>query len=188
MKIETKELTPALWSDVEALFGATGACGGCWCQAWRIGKGESWGDVQGAVAKRRFKRGVSDGSTHGIVAYVDGIPIGWCVFGPRGEFPRLNRAPSFKCDDAEQVWSIPCFFVKSPYHQKGVARALLEHALRALKKRGAKIAEGYPVKPDKDGKYIAAFSWTGTRSLFAKAGFKVAGNREGGKQRVRRRL
>ncbi len=32
--------------------------------------------------------------------------------------------------------------------------------------RGGKIAEGYPVKPPKDGKTIpGAFSWTGTRSL-----------------------
>jgi hypothetical protein len=31
----------------------------------------------------------------------------------------------------------------------------------------------------------AAFAWTGTRRLFAAHGFKVVGNRDGGKQRVR---
>ncbi len=54
--------------------------------------------------------------------------------------------------------------------------------------RKVEIVEGYPVKPNKDGQYIAAFSWTGTRELFKNAGFRVVGNRDGGKQRVRKVL
>ena len=53
MKIETKELTPKLWPDFERLFGANGACGGCWCMSWRIEKGEKWEEVKGACAKKR---------------------------------------------------------------------------------------------------------------------------------------
>ena len=67
----------------------------------------------------------------------------------------------------------------------GVSKALLAAALRAMKEHGCKIVEGYPLKPGKDGQYIAAFSWTGTQSLFSKAGFRVVGNKDGGKQRVR---
>ena len=40
-------LTPQRWADLERLFGANGACGGCWCMWWRLkrpefdaGKGE----------------------------------------------------------------------------------------------------------------------------------------------------
>jgi hypothetical protein len=69
-----------------------------------------------------------------------------------------------------------------------VAKALLAHALGSMRRRGVEIAEGYPVKPNKDGTYIAAFSWTGTRSLFRKEGFTLAGNRGGGKERVRKIL
>jgi GNAT superfamily N-acetyltransferase len=36
MRLSTVELAPHYWPHVEALFGKTGACGGCWCQAWRI--------------------------------------------------------------------------------------------------------------------------------------------------------
>ncbi|MCI0409351.1 MAG: N-acetyltransferase, partial [Acidobacteria bacterium] len=39
--------TKERWADLEALFGERGACGGCWCMAWRLpraqyqaGKGE----------------------------------------------------------------------------------------------------------------------------------------------------
>ena len=56
MSLTTKELTPARWKDMEELFGANGACGGCWCMAWRIEKGEKWAEVKGANAKQRMKK------------------------------------------------------------------------------------------------------------------------------------
>jgi len=188
VKITTKELIPEMWPEVEALFGKRGACGGCWCQAWRIEKGEKWQDIQGEPAKKRLKKGIKDGTTMAILAFDGESPVGWCTFGPRASFARLDRAPSLKCDDTEDVWSIPCFFVTSGYRKKGVATAMLNHALLAIKEKGGRIAEGYPSKPNRRGEYIPAFSWTGTLSLFEKAGFKVAGNRDGGKVRMRKRV
>ncbi len=188
MLLTTKELTPKGWPQVEQLFGSNGACGGCWCQAWRIEKGEHWSEVKGAQAKARLRKSVRSGSTHAILAFNKKIPVGWCAFGPRDSFPRLNRAPTLKCDDSPRVWSLPCFFVPRAYRGMGVASALLSHALKVMKRQGVEIAEGYPSKPDKNGVYIAAFSWTGTRSMFKNAGFTVAGNPDGSKQRVRRIL
>ncbi len=188
MKITTKELEPTLWKDLENLFGEKGACGGCWCQAWKLEKGEKWDDVKGKVAKARLKKEVKTKSVYGVIAFEGDKPIGWCNFGPRKSYPRLNRARTLKCDDIPLVWSVPCFFVDKDFREKGVAVAMLKNALKIMKKRGVKIAEGYPSKPGKDGRYIAAFSWTGTNSLFANQGFEVAGNQNGGKQRVRRTL
>jgi GNAT superfamily N-acetyltransferase len=188
MKLRTEELGPAHWPHVERLFGANGACGGCWCQAWRIAPGEKWNDVKGATAKARLRRGVRAGTVHGVLAFDGETPVGWCTFGPRLSFPRLERARTLKCDDAERVWSIPCFFIARGHREQGVATAMLARALDAMKRRGAEIAEGYPSKPDASGKYVPTFAWTGTRSLFAKAGFAVAGNAEGSKQRVRKSL
>jgi predicted GNAT family acetyltransferase len=188
MPFTTKELTPELWPQLEQLFGSNGACGGCWCQAWRIEKGERWLDVKGSKAKARLRKGVSGGTTFGILAFDKEIPVGWCTFGPRDSFSRLNRARTLKCDDSFRVWSLPCFFVPRPYRGKGVASVLLAHALKAMERQGVEIAEGYPTKPDKHGFYIAAFSWTGTRSMFTNAGFTVAGNPGGSKQRVRKFL
>jgi len=188
MGLTTRELTPDMWPEVEALFGSKGACGGCWCQAWHLEKGERWEDVKGAPAKVRMKRGVKGGTLLGILAFDGETPVGWCAFGPRLSFARLDRARTLKCDDADRVWSLPCFFVLKGYRGKGVAGAMLAHALKAMAARGARIAEGYPAKPDAQGMYIAAFAWTGTRSLFAQAGFTVAGNAGGSKQRVRKAL
>jgi len=188
MKIETRELVPELWLQLEELFGEKGACGGCWCQAWRIEKGEHWQDVKGKEARRRLQADVNAGAQLGILAFVDGRPVGWCSFGPRIRYPRLERCRTLRCDDAERVWSIPCFFVARGFRGQGVATALLHHALRAMKRRGAKTAEAYPSKPDRNGRYVPTFAWTGTQSLFEKAGFRVAGNPQGAKQRVRKDL
>lgn len=189
MPLETRELTPDLWPDLETLFGPRGACGGCWCMSWRTPKAERWDDIKGEEAKRRMRALVELGQAHGILAFEDGRAVGWCAFGPRRDFAKLDRAPSFKCDDADEVWSIPCFFVAKGHHGKGVAKAMLAHALKAIADRGGTIAEGYPVKPARDGKLLPApFVWTGTRPIFDAAGFEIAGNEDGGKQRVRRRL
>jgi GNAT superfamily N-acetyltransferase len=188
MKVTTKELTPDLWPALESLFGRNGACGGCWCQAWRIEKGDRWNEIKGPAARERLCNGVLDGSVHGILAFLQDKPVGWCTFGPRNSFPRLNRARTLKCDDSSEVWSIPCFFVAREYRCKGIASAMLQHALRAIKQAGVRVAEGYPSKPDAAGRYIDTFAWTGTQALFREARFIVVGNAEGSKQRVRKKF
>ena len=188
MDITTRDLAPELWPAVEVLFGATGACGGCWCQAWRFAPPEKWSTIKGATAKERLHAGILAGTVHGVLAFDGDTPVGWCTFGPRLSFPRLALARTLRCDDAERVWSIPCFFVARGYRGRGVATALLDHAVKSMVRRGVEIIEGYPTKPNESGRYIAGFAWTGTRSLFGKAGFVVVSNPEGSKQRVRRAL
>lgn len=187
MRIE--ELTPERWPDFERLFGANGACEGCWCMFWRVEKGERFADVKGAEAKRRMKALVERGEAQGLLAYAEGEPVGWLALGRRKEFPKLDRAPSLKCDDADRVWSLPCFFVKREHRGQGVASALLKRALEVLKARGAEVAEAYPVKAPTEGqKFSVSSAYTGTVPLFLKQGFEVVGPRPQGKQRVRRSL
>jgi len=111
MNVETKDLTPQLWPDLERLFGSNGACGGCWCMSWRTQRGERWADIKGAEAKRRMRALVRKDAAHGVLAYVDGEPVGWCAYGRRVEYAKLDRASSLACADAERVGSLPCFFI-----------------------------------------------------------------------------
>ncbi|MGH7607523.1 MAG: GNAT family N-acetyltransferase, partial [Gemmatimonadales bacterium] len=85
------------------------------------------------------------------------------------------------------VWSLPCVFIKAGWRDRGVATALLRHALRSLRRQGAKIAEGYPVNLKPGQRLPGAFAWTGTRSLFRDAGFELAGPGGTSKVRMRRR-
>jgi GNAT superfamily N-acetyltransferase len=184
--VQVVPLTPARWADVERLFGEKGACAGCWCMFWRLEKGERFDDVKGATAKRRFKALVTRGKAQGLLAYLGGHPVGWLAMGPRRDFAKLDRAPSLACPDADQVHSLPCFFITPGARGQGVATALLNAAVLALKKAGAQVLEGYPVKPTRPGgKIPAAFAYTGTLPLFEKAGFTLAAGKPTGKQRMR---
>lgn len=188
-KLRVEALSPGHWPAIERLFGAKGACAGCWCMFWRLGEGERFDDVKGAEAKRRFKALVTKGKAQGFLAFVGEEPVGWLAAGPRRDFQKLDRAPSLKVDDADRVHALPCFFVKSGHRGQGVASALLAAAVKGLEKDGATVLEGYPVKPSKPGAPIpAAFAYTGTVPLFTKAGFEVVQPKATGKQRVRRAL
>ena len=154
---------------------------------WRLQKGERWEDIKGGPAKRRMKALVTSGRARGAIAFAGKEPVGWIAFGPRRDFPRLDRARTLACGDADQVWSLPCFFIKAGWRDQGVAAALLAHALKALRKANAQVAEGYPVNLKPGQRLPNAFAWTGTRSLFAAAGFELAGPSSTSKVRMRRK-
>jgi len=187
--LEIRELTPELWPALETLFGENGACSGCWCMFWRLEAGERFSDVKGARAKARMKALVARGEARGLLAFLDGTPVGWLTLGPRKGFPRLDRAPSLRCDDADEVWSVPCFFIQKGFRGQGVATALLKASVDVLRRKGARVVEGYPVKPPPGSTRTSnASAYTGTLPLFEKQGFVLVGERPQGKQRVRRRL
>jgi GNAT superfamily N-acetyltransferase len=185
MSVVYRELTPNDWKLVTDLFGANGACGGCWCMWWRREKGEDWDALKGARNRRRFKRLVEGGEANGILALDTGVPAGWCAFGPRLDFPALERARTLKCDDAERVWSITCLFVLRGYRRKGIASGMVAAAVAAMQRRDAEVIEAYPVRPPKGKPMPDAFAYTGLPSTFRKLGFRHVGRRDQSRQRMR---
>jgi len=155
---------------------------------WRLEQGETFDALKGEPARKRMKQWVLAGRALGVLAYAGDEPVGWLSFGPRRDYPKLDRAPSLRAEDAERVWSLPCFFVKRGFRGQGVARALLDRALAELVERGATVAEAYPVRPKPDGSLSPASAYTGVVSLFEKAGFSIEQTRPSGKQRMRKRL
>src|SRR5262245_26839300 len=82
-------LTPRDWPAIERLFGANGACGGCWCMWWRVEKGgKTWTAAKGDPNKRAFRTLVEAGAVKGKIAVAGGTPLGWCNFGPGPELQR----------------------------------------------------------------------------------------------------
>jgi GNAT superfamily N-acetyltransferase len=185
--IVCRELEPGLWPQLEALFGKNGACGGCWCQWWRIAGIEHWNDVKGEVAHSRLCRQVQEGRAHGVLAYDGDEAIGWCSFEPRSAFPRLERSPSFKGTPTEGVWFVGCFFVQRTWRSGGVAELLLAESLKLMEREGAQVVEACPKdtygKPQPD-----AFVYTGTRAMFERHGFLVAEGPKSGITVMRKRL
>lgn len=173
--VQCRPLTPDDFSLLEQLFGANGACGGCWCMWWRSPlTGALYKAQNGAPNKAAMQQLVLDGEAQGILALAGERPVGWCTFGPRTDFPRLGRSRVYTRTDLEGVWSIPCFFVHRTYRGQGVARALLQTAIDEMRRQGASWAEAYPVPLTKSGERLpATFAFTGPLSLFESLGFAV---------------
>ncbi len=163
-------LTPERFRDLERLFGERGACGGCWCMAWRLERA-AFERGKGAGNRRALRRIVGSGEVPGVLGYADGEPVAWCAIAPREHFARLARSRVLAPVDDEPVWSIVCLFVARPWRRRGISSKLIEAATAHARRHGARIIEGYPVKTPKGG-LPDAFVWTGLPSAFERAGFR----------------
>ncbi len=164
-------LTQKLWRDFELLFGNDGACGGCWCMYWKL-RGKEFSENTGDNARQMQKSIVDSKIVPGLLAYLDGYPVGWIAVEPRIAYPKLAHSRTLKPVDDQEVWSVTCFFIEKKHRRKGIAVELLKAAIEHVRDRGGKIVEGYPVDSKKE--QPAPFVFTGTASAFIKAGFKEA--------------
>jgi GNAT superfamily N-acetyltransferase len=178
-------LTPARWADLEMLFGVRGACGGCWCMAWRVPRSD-WEAQKGAPNKAAMRRLVQAGPPPGILAYRGAEPVGWCAVAPRESYPVLARSRVLAPVDDRAVWSVTCLFVRKTERRQGVSRRLLQAAVSFARGRGARIVEGYPMEPD--GKWPDPFVWTGLASAFRAVGFREVARRSKTRPIMRRTL
>jgi GNAT superfamily N-acetyltransferase len=106
----------------------------------------------------------------GMLAYLDGLVVGWCGFGPRPEMERLVRSRTIPALDDRPVWAIVCFLVRVGYRRRGVARALLQGVIEYARERGTPALEAYPVDPG--GQRIdVTFAYVGTVPMFEASGF-----------------
>ncbi|HUF31992.1 MAG TPA: GNAT family N-acetyltransferase [Acidimicrobiales bacterium] len=86
----------------------------------------------------------------GLLAYDGAVPVGWLATGPRSRYPRAigPRAKILKGRDSaedDDVWLLPCFFVRVGYRRRGVTGLLVAAAVKAAQAHGAKAIEGFPI-------------------------------------------
>ncbi|PWB76330.1 hypothetical protein C3F09_00650 [candidate division GN15 bacterium] len=142
--------------------------------SWRIPHGgKMWREAVGEPNRKSFRKLVTGGKAHGVLAFDGKNPVGWCAFGLRTEFPRTETVKAFRRDDIAGVWSINCFYIERHYRNSGVSELLLAGAVKAIKKYKGKLIEAYPTPLTRDGKQLpAAFAYTGPEVIFERAGFK----------------
>lgn len=167
--LEFHRLTNDRWADFEKLFGANGACGGCWCMVWRL-KRADFERGKGAGNKQSMRALVDAGAAPGILAYAGQEAVGWVAVAPRQDYPALARSRVLRPIDDAPVWSVSCLFVRKDYRRQGVSVALLRAAAAHVKNQGGAVIEGYPVEPRTDP-MPPVFAWTGVVSAFRAAGF-----------------
>ncbi len=167
-RIVCRPVTPERWPDLARLFGPRGACAGCWCMWFRLGRRE-FDAGKGEGNRRALRRLVDAGEPVGLLAYAGREPVGWCAFAPRAAYRRLETSRVLAPVDARPVWSAPCFFVARGWRRRGLTAAMLEQAKVLAAKGGAEALEGYPI--ESRAPMADAFLYHGAASAFRQAGF-----------------
>jgi GNAT superfamily N-acetyltransferase len=146
----------ASWEDLQTVFGARGAAATCQCQRYKLRPREAFGNFPVEERAHRLRQQTDcghprSGTTSGLVAYLDGEPVGWCAVEPRTAYTgmlRNNRVPwegraEDKTDDS--VWAVTCFVTRKGFRRRGISRALAQGAVAFARERGARALEGYPI-------------------------------------------
>jgi GNAT superfamily N-acetyltransferase len=184
--VNVEPLTPERFADLVTLFGPNGANSGCWCMWWRVAA-KDWSGNGNAGNRAAFEEIVRRGAPTGLLAYHDGMPVGWTAVAPRSAYPRLLRSATLRLEPADEaLWAVTCFYIHRNHRRSGVAAALLDAALDHARDQKAGAVEGYPVDTSGERRPSGDL-FTGTVSLFAGAGFVVHSRPASGRRIVMRR-
>jgi GNAT superfamily N-acetyltransferase len=170
----------ASWEDLQTVFGTRGQASRCQCQRYKLRRRESFRSFPAEERAHRLRQQTDcghpeSGTTSGLVAYLNGEPVGWCAVEPRTAYEGLvrnNRVPwegrtEDKTDDS--VWAVTCLFTRAGFRKRGISRALARAAVDFARERGARAIEGYPMTTKNA---ILEELHVGTEGVFANAGFK----------------
>ena len=169
----------ASWEDLQTVFGTRGQASRCQCQRYKLRPRESFASFPAEERAHRLREQTDcghprSGTTSGLMAYLNGDPVGWCAVEPRTAYTGLvrnNRVPwegrvEDKTDDS--VWAVTCLFTRAGFRRRGVSRALARAAVDFARERGARAIEGYPMTTKNA---ILEELHVGTEGVFADAGF-----------------
>jgi GNAT superfamily N-acetyltransferase len=169
----------ATWEDLQTVFGTRGQASRCQCQRYKLRPRESFASFPAEERAHRLRQQTDcghpeSGTTSGLVAYLNGEPVGWCAIEPRpayGGLLRNNRVPwEGRAEDKtdESVWAVTCLFTRTGFRKRGISRALARAAVDHARERGARAIEGYPMTTKN---VILEELHVGTEGVFVDAGF-----------------
>ena len=169
----------ASWEDLQTIFGSRGDPSRCFCQRYKMAPRESWASVGREELAARFREQTECGhpgstTTSGLLASLDGEPVGWCAVEPRPAYPRMGRNMRVpwegRAEDKEDegVWAVTCFVVRAGFRRRGISHALARSAVDFARERGARALEGYPITTNG---VIMSELHVGTVGAFEAAGF-----------------
>jgi len=172
----------ASWDEIAAVFGTSDYPGRCQCQRFKL-RGWIWGpsttpEQRAAMLREQTGCGNPDAAaTSGLVAYLDGEPVGWVAVEPRTGYPKLrtSRIPWTGRDedkDDDRVWAVTCFAVRKGYRGRGITYALAQATVGFARERGARALEAYSMITQPGREITWGELHVGARQVFEEAGFK----------------
>jgi GNAT superfamily N-acetyltransferase len=148
-------VTPGDWDDVAAVFGTKGDPARCWCQWFRL-RNPDWRERTREENREALHEQVTDpdGPPPGVLARLDGRPVGWCAVGPRPAYSRLAASTKVGATGESRDeradrrrWAVLCFVVQVGHRRQGISGALLDAAVALARAHGAVSLDAYPVDP-----------------------------------------
>jgi hypothetical protein len=89
----------ASWDDLQTVFGTRGDAATCQCERYKLRPREAFKSFPVEVRADRLRRQTNcghrkSGTTSGLVAYLDGEPVGWCAVAAHARrLPAPRRQP-----------------------------------------------------------------------------------------------
>jgi GNAT superfamily N-acetyltransferase len=170
------------WDDIQAVFGKRGDAAVCQCQRFKLAPKEAFRSFPAEERAMRLRAQTNAGhpeaeATVGLVAYLDGEPVGWCAVEPRSAYDGLRRVfripwqgrTEDKADST--VWAVTCIFVRAGFRGQGFSYELVRAAADFARRRGARAVEGYPLITESRQEITWGEIHVGSRNVFAAAGF-----------------
>ena len=135
--------------------------------AWRATPEEVKAAPRGSDRKPLMKARIMDGTTAGLVGYLEGEPVAWVSIAPRDTY-RAFGGPD--AEAGEKIWSLACMYIHRKLRGEGRGNELIEAARAYAKKRGGTVLEAYPVDPKSP-----SYRFMGFVPAFKRLGFEEIG-------------
>lgn len=173
MSITVTPVEEALFDDLQKIFGTKGQPARCQCQGYRMGwYAQHSDDIQGR--RELLRDQVAEG--HGLIAHLDGEPVGWCSLAPRCDYAYL-RQTTWKGRSEDKgdagIWAVTCFVTRAGFRHQGVSRALAAASVELPRARGARAVEAYPMRPAPGKEVTWGEMHVGALSAFLAAGYRI---------------
>ncbi len=177
--ITVRPANEASWGDLQTVFGTRGPASRCQCQRYKLRPHEAFAKFPREERADRLRAetcvGDADAAgTTGLLAFLDGEPVGWCAVQPRSEYGGLVRNSRVPWDGRsedradDRVWAVTCFVTRAGFRKRGVSQALAHAAVEHARRHGARAVEGYPLTTTA---VISEELHVGLEKVFLDAGF-----------------
>ncbi len=160
--------------QLAGLFGTQRTTRHCWCTAFCVSGRRFATGWFGGGNRRSFERMAAAGPTPmGVLASVDGSPVGWCACGPRSRYTaaidgRSGLLRGLPREEDDDVWLVACLFVAATHRNQGITGTLVRAAVDLARHHGAPAIEGWPLVASTPR---SAEAFVGREEVFRAAGF-----------------
>jgi len=180
LELTIKELTPNILEDSlhffdNIAFSDNPEWGGCYCHFYHFpGNMDKWGKATKDENRNATISLIKGKVMKGLLAFVNEEPVGWCNLNSKEVYEKIAIDNDPGDTPKGEIASVVCFLIAPAFRKKGVARKLLNHAIKTLKEKNFAWIEAYPRKGDLSD----AHSYHGPVSLFDSEGFSVVSENE----------